>query len=821
MLDKGMFMLDSDCTDRELLVNELVDELKNGQCESYLFKGKDGTGKKYVLSKLKNALKNNIRVFEVIEDALFENKKRLEDYTISPEISFNFNVFFAMSLSVSKDEKTKINYAISKLKSLFNKKNILIFVTDFQDLSSDCRSFIYLLLKYKSLIELKIKAKISIIITANHDCIKGNYNLKKIEFVDYNLKDIKYYLINTFSYKNEDITMKYLQQIQAICGTNYNLINLYHKYIFSDGFEACYSIDKLIEKKIYCYKKLSQQFDVSDEDLLSILLTSSLTIGSFSQRMISAIVQMENNEKILRCLSCAESEYFIRKINSESQQLSKKYEFLSEDVKKILFKLAVIEYKETILSSYSYVSEFEEDNYLKRFQYLYQYYNTINDAIFSLVVLSISKAFIINDPYSVDLIWTKIVNMNGADKYTEYLEIIIDAYRLHYKNQYSESNDKLNNLNLLVFPQIVGIEIKRLRFRNGQLGECLERDEMKMLAEQLLFHVESNLCIDIHPFSKKEEKIFALSILYDIAPYVIDTLNNKDLFENIFDKSLVITKQLKGSTFAEYVINVFNRKAFLFRKPTLALLYYEEAERFFMENHIIDQYVMTLSSKSGILISLKKYSDAVLSCEKALKKIKDSDISIHGIEKIYNNLFIAQFLEYEQTHSFAECVLYAKNISKSLTKILPSKKGGAKHVILTNLASLALYCKNIELYLQYKYKIEESLKCKNVADITDNNINDFYRYHFAWFDFYYFMQQSKWQNCNDILKKLEGFCPAIFENIKIAEVRIKAAKELVDMELCPESRDFCINFIKSTSMDEVSIYSRGLLMSDLQFTSWN
>lgn len=38
-------MLNRDCENRELLVNELVDELINGQCESYLFIEKNGTEK--------------------------------------------------------------------------------------------------------------------------------------------------------------------------------------------------------------------------------------------------------------------------------------------------------------------------------------------------------------------------------------------------------------------------------------------------------------------------------------------------------------------------------------------------------------------------------------------------------------------------------------------------------------------------------------------------------------------------------------------------------------------------------------------------------
>lgn len=818
-------MLYNNCKNRELFADKIIDELKNGYCESYLFIGKNGTGKKYVLGKMKRVLENDMRIFEVIDDALFETKQSFISRTFSPEISINFKTYFAISISTSKDETTKINYIISKLRSFLNKKNILIFATDFDALTSECRSFLCLLLKHKELIETRIKAKISIVITGKHDYFTGKYNIKNIEFIDYDLEDIKKYLVYNLSYKAEDITLEHLQQIQSICGTNYNLVNLYHKYIFSDGVRSFTSIHELIERKIGCYIDLGKHFNLSDEELLSILLTSSVTIGPFSQNMIATIARMENKEKVSLCFRCAESEYFIKKTNSSTQKFLQHYEFLSEDIKKQLFELAVIEYKESLLSSYLYVSNFNEDNYLKRLQYLYQYKYEIDDAVFSLAVLAVSKAFIINDPYSVDIVWDKLNHMNGDRKYINYMEIIIDAYKLHYSSEYSKSNDKLNSLDLIELPTIIVAEIKRLKFRNGQLGHCMSISELRILVEQLFSYTEAELHITPYSFHKKGEKIFALSILYDIAPYALDSLNDRELFENIFDNSLVITNQLKESiqdnTFAEYLINIFNRKAFLFRIPELALLNYEEAERFFHNNAIIDQYAMTLSSKSGMLISIKKYSEAISACKKALDELEREGISIQGIEKIYNNLYIAQFLEYEQTHKLAECISYAENISKKLKGIMPQKPGGTKHVILTNLASFALYCKKVDLYLYYKKEIEESLGCENVADIKDNSINDFYRYHFAWFDFYYFMQCNQWSKCDSIINELNDFCPAIFKNKKKMAARITAAKDLITIKHCPNPRDFSVHFIKSTSLERCNIDSRGLLLSDLQFTAWN
>ena len=91
-------------------------------------------------------------------------------------------------------------------------------------------------------------------------------------------------------------------------------------------------------------------------------------------------------------------------------------------------------------------------------------------------------------------------------------------------------------------------------------------------------------------FGSQEEYMLELRIIFDIAPYVLDVQNDVETFNKLYDKSLVIQKSIDKSalkkSYSEYVINVFNRKAFLFAPPSTALVYYEQAEAYFRKARI-------------------------------------------------------------------------------------------------------------------------------------------------------------------------------------------------------------------------------------------
>ena len=190
--------------------------------------------------------------------------------------------------------------------------------------------------------------------------------------------------------------------------------------------------------------------------------------------------------------------------------------------------------------------------------------------------------------------------------------------------------------------------------------------------------------------------------------------------------------------FSEYIINVFNRKAFLFAVPSQASVYYEQAVAYFKDNKIWDEYVIALASKAGNEIALQKYSLAINNCAKAITTIKELQLEISQEEKIYNNLYIAEFLYFEsnEDNGLIEVQNKAISISEKLEKLLTATPCGMNHVILTNIASLYLYAGKEDKYLYTKQRLETSLGCEDVSAVKDVKINDFYRYHFAWYEFY-------------------------------------------------------------------------------------
>lgn len=301
-------------------------------------------------------------------------------------------------------------------------------------------------------------------------------------------------------------------------------------------------------------------------------------------------------------------------------------------------------------------------------------------------------------------------------------------------------------------------------------------------------------------------------------------MNDKDIFDYLYDKSLLIVNFINQNfikkNYADFILNIFNRKAFLFASPPIALLYYEEAEAYFRENKIIEELIMTLASKAGINMALNMYNKAISNCEEALKIAKDYNIKLPQEEKIYNNLYISKFLDYEQSDaSDVKINEYAHETIINLKNIVNEENNSINHVVLTNLASMYLYVNDENNYILIKRKLEKLLNCMDVSNIKDITINDFYIYHFAWFEFYRFFCVKNKKECKRILNDLNGFYPSIFHEHTKIDLRVKAANNLLTLKELPTIKEYCLKFLEYSQQSQ-GYKSRGLLLSDLQFTSW-
>lgn len=809
------------CNNRNDCVVEILQKFKTQPASIYCFIGKHGVGKKYVLNLIESAVKKEYRILRITSDIIVEKNKKISALS-TYEFAFSLNSFVGLSISRTKNDSSKINYIISNLKSFTLKKNILISAIDYENLSSESRCFLYTLLNNKDFIEKKVKKKITVIIISIDEYYFENCQCLKIKFSDYTKEDIKMYLLNVLNYSPEILDNKKINKIIKLCGTNLNLVNIYADFILQET-NSNYDIDGIIDLKLNYYISSGKKYNLSVNQLKKILYASSKSINTLYPQLIS-FVNNDDISLVKNGFDCAVEEHFLEN-NFQNEYGINNYYFISNEEKNYINNNSINENQEILLQYYIYISRTSEGEYFERAQFLYQYFRLINMEVFTLLILELSKTYLLNDLYMRKKV-VKYFSMYNTDSNLKSLfDQINSAYEMYYRGNYINSSYFLDKIQFSTLNIVLSAELRRLQFRNVMLGKHFNKRKIMDLVMQLDTYIDKSIALFSNQiFTPKEEKLLVLRIIFDIAPYILDVNNDKEKFNMLYDKGLLEVNYINNNfikkSYAEYLLNIFNRKAFLFAPPSVALLYYEEAESYFRNNKISEELCMTLASKAGINISLQNYEEAIKNCKESLNIIEEMDLSINQNGKILNNLYIAEFLKYEIKYNDIKKINNKVNETiKKLNKLLTYERNGLNHVVLTNIASLQLYAGNVKGYFSTKKRIEESLKCNDVADVRDTSINDFYRYHFAWYEFYRYLHAKNYKMCKFYINELSGFHPSIFHDIEKMNLRIESAKTLVRKNMIPTARDYSLNFLKYAESN-CDYFSRGLLLSDLQFTSW-
>lgn len=812
------------CTNRDQFASELAEKLIENPSSIYCFIGKQGVGKEYVINLVEHKLCKKFKLYHIIGDNIYGKQIGLPKLNITLEASVSIKELAGLALSVEKNDSTKINYVIASLKSATLKKNLLLTAVNFESLSSEGREFLSILIDNHDFIEMRTKKKIAILFTSREDYSLESFQIKKVKFQNYTPSDVRDYLQGTLNCPKAQLTDEKLQQIYKLCGTNLDLVGSYYKYIIESDAQC--SIDAIVDQKKSYYISSGCKYNLSRNDLESILFIAADSISPFTPHMIYHIEEKMDVDNVERGVHCAEEEHFIE-LNSLANKVEyNAYLFISNAEKAILCNRPQLDRKNVLIKYYNYLSIYTEEEYFARAQYIFHYFGKLTDEVFSLLVLALAKAHMMSDSICLNeaLVFVRDKGYNSEQK--ELFEKINEAYNKHYQQKYKCSSAILGSLNFETLPVLVAVEVRRLDFKNRELGHFYQRQDMKTQIMILKTYVDKGVFLFRDTtFGSQEEYMLELRIIFDIAPYVLDVQNDVETFNKLYDKSLVIQKSIDKSalkkSYSEYVINVFNRKAFLFAPPSTALVYYEQAEAYFRKARINSELAITLASKAGIDISLRRYSQARKALQESLRIIDENQLTIQQKEKIYNNLYLVDFLEFEEKEARVEYVQnYATTIIAKLEKLLTSRPCGKNHVILTNIASLYLYNGDISGYKETKKEIQRSLGCNDVSDVLDETINDFYRYHFAWFEFYRSLVAHDWEKCDLQLNQLNGFYPSIFHDTRKMELRVIAGRNLVKKHLVPSVRDYCINFLKYSNKP-ADYVSRGLLLSDLQFTSFD
>ena len=813
---------------RDQCIDRIIKECIQFKSHSYVFIGPEGSGKEHYLKKLyKNfSQRDNITVLEFIDDQLVCIKEKYKSTKNHVEI----NAAFYIGIALSKEEKNQsnLNYIVTSLKSVKD-TNIIIMQPNVDSISDCARTILRIITNNRNYIEESTGKVISLICSCDeNNTVRINDFLFDYTYLfkKYSINDIETILISTGRIKLDTIKnyKNKTKKLYDISNGNFNLVNIIYKDVFLSDIEYSNSLSEIVEKRIEYIKLHKSNETVSGKDLEDIILTCSLCVDSFNRQIVSYSTK-KAEEKVFEGLQIYTKERLI-------EEKTNQYSFISEEIKQILEQHQSLNKRIAYIELYNYLSHFKCDSYYERAFYLMRYYNEVNIDVLSLFILSVSKSHMLGEYWRVEKITDLIYNdPTGLLYYNDIFIHYINAFK-HFENKdYLSAIEELDLINENITNAIIRTEVNRLRFKCYYYGnntdniDCFKTiNKLKSIAKK-----ELKLELEEKAFLSVDEFTLRLQILLEVSPCIIDDYNDCQTFEELYTLIINICRKIETenlSTFTtKYLLNIFNRKAFLFSNSMASDVYYEEAKSFFYRNHIFDEYCITLICYAGSLLFSSEYKKAVTLCNEAKDIINEQNIVIPTPEKLYNNLYLADFLYREQLLSKQEAIEYGNTISQKLYQIaseLPSSP--SKNVILTNVASLAIYANNFSLYSRAKCDVEESLNCSDVSNVLDSRINDFYRYHFAWFEIFYNMQKSNWDSVINKFSQMENFVPALFQQTEdLIQEKNKYTKELIIKKESIDSYDFCNNLVKITNpqANYNSLYYRGLPLSDLQYTSYN
>lgn len=814
---------------RESLSEKIIKQISIFKTSTYILIGPSGSGKKYTLNKIYNNLikKDIISIIEFIDDQMICRNISYKDK--QKKVQFTASFYLGVSVFLEEKNQSKLNYIISSLKEIKN-RNIVLYQPDIEKSNESAKQILKLIVNNKKFIEDNTDKVLSVLCSA--DSSNKEYSNSwafdnRIFFSQYEKNDIDKYLTDVLKVNKDEIKNynKKLQTAFEISNGNLNLINIIYKSIFQNSIDYSDSLLRIVELRINETKKVYSNDIVSEQDLEDIILCSSLCIHYFNKNQI-AYVTGKTKQKSNEGLNIYHKSYFFEKTND-------KYSFLSKEIKQILEKKEKSYNNDTYIEFYNYASLYKHDDYYERAYYLMKFYNGITPEVFALFVMAISKCYAFDDMWKVERIKDYICEYSLNSNYLLTIHIIIDAYNCIFNKNYVDAINELDKIDYNFLNTLTLLEVKRIKFRAYYYASNTDSLDCLNLIEALKFHAKSSLKLDFKDSNiiRCDEYIERLQIIYDIAPCIIDDYNDAEEFEELYDTSIKICKHIEQnnlSTFTtKYILSIFNRKAFLFSNPMAANIYYEQSKQFFYQNNIFDEYCITLICYAGTMLACSNYKDSIKYCNEAYEIIDSKNIQIPTPQKLDNNYLIANFLlqELELKEDFQEI---KKAANKAATKLREESQfidsSACKHVMLTNAASLFLYSENYDFYDDVKKELELSLDCDDVSNIDDENINDFYRYHFAWFELFYSMQKKDWERCKQLIAKLDDFIPALFkkaENLwKRKNLRVK---ELINNQEVVDSYYFCNNLVKAVNKRDKynAFYYRGLPVSDLQYTSYN
>ncbi len=815
---------------RKNLIGNLVQKYSNQTAEKIIYiQAEHGQGKTYIVEKVISELltaKINIDILEKnCEDLVLRNGPKKANSLNAISLSGGA-MGISLGLGVGWANSDTIYSKIQGIFSSSLKKSILICIDGVSDCSDSLRLLINYIMKCIPQLETKKKKKIFFLFTDTQpysDTISYTYNanLWKIKLSNYGKNDVsnflrKYAALLDFS--------KSLDKIFRLSNGNLKLAKFLYDEIVTSEKLYIDTLGEVIDIKLSSMKEKGNIQNISDNDIEDIIYSSSLSLRNFSSYFIENIIKREQ-AIVTKGLEIAKTEDLVDK------DLKKRYFFILEDVQDYIANITVDGHDELLLLYYNYFTQNEQSEYFMRGYYLYKYQKKLTLTSTTLFLIAYAIARKTEDILRIKKIQNLFckndvdVTIKKTFKKTKKVldDILANKDMEIILKDYEDIQDSFMDISIKA--EITN-EIFHYLYRRTPMDSsiCLN------ILNQCISYAENELIIDtsdIDGISRPDETILRLQIIYEIAPCVLDQRNDYDKFNNLY----AISKELvskSGSNcqkgYAEYIQNIFNRKAFLFVNQAVCGAYYDKAKYYFQKNSIWVEYYITLVCEAGTDIVIQEFKKAITNCKKVEEECNKKQITLPQKEKLYNNNIIAEFLLQERDcQHISQAVAAARKAVKQLKKLLNDSKNASQFVIYTNICSLCLYSNNEKQYLIYKKKLEKLYGCKDISDVSNEKIDDFYRYYFAWFELFRSIQNMNWNDAETILEKLDGFVPALFKKQEVFWAnKNNSVRKLIESRTSIDAYDFCNNLVNVKRNEQTlsKFFYRGLMVSDLQYTSY-
>ena len=812
---------------RDKLITELAEKYSANSAESViLIQANRGQGKSYITNELIRKLShekfniflNTIDEFRARND--YERIKKINAIGLSGGIA-SISLGFSVGWNSPSSQYEKIRSMLAS----WLKKNVLICVDSIDNISDELRFLTFQIIRNIQRLEKDFSKKVFILVTGIPEMYTDNFRrcnvqTKIIELPKYGAPDIEKF----FEFQNKLVNVD-IDRIYSLCHGNLNLADFLYDEIGIQDNEYLDTLNDVVKRRLAILKEQGQKKELSNNDTEEIIFSAALAIKKFTAQHLKNIVE-KSVPLITQGLDMACGESLLEK------DPKKYYGFTSDEIQENIENLSIQKREDLLISYYNYYTQYEPDEYYIRAHYVYKFQGCLSNLSETLFLLAYSFAKKISDNAKVKMI-EKIFSSTNVEenrrfrfeKIKKFFENIMNDESLSkIDSDYKELENML--LDMTVLAEIT-CEYFGVLYRKTSMNTPIAF----RILNKCISYAENDMIIDnaeIDGLVQIDEKILRLKIIYDIAPCVLDQKNDYESFQKLYElsKELNSSHQIskKQKSLCEYVENVFNRKAFLFVNQASCDIYYEKAKKYFSRHEIWLEYYITLICQAGTYIVIQEFQQAIDICQRVRRECEEQQIFLPQIEKLINNELIAEFLLVEQQSGSARKVnSVAKKTITRLKKLINKEANATQFVIYTNICSLCLYINDREQYCKCKKILEKLYKCNNIADVTDENIDDFYRYYFAWFELYCAINDGNWIEAEKIVSSLNNFVPALFHKQEVFwEAKLNAVKVMINNKEKKNAYDFCNNLVKTKRQEQIlsRFFYRGLMLSDLQYTSY-